>query len=704
MALMTQIRNNLTTAFGVFAGLFIVYIVLDWGMDFAGRRGHGMTGGSEALGEVNGNEISYQYFSEMVKRAEENQKKQSPTDIDEETERQIRSQVWDQLVNEILYDQEIRRLGITVTDQEIRDILQGPNPPDFLIQQFRDSTGTFRREAYDQAMHDPRNKEIWIKVEDMIRQTQQRVKLQSILTAAVGVSESEVKDLFNDRQETMNADFVLFDVNRMVPDTAVKVADDDLKKTYADHQEDYRTKATRKIKYVVFAQTPSAQDSASALTEITKLLDQAKSGTTDFSELVKTYSENPSDDKFHKHGELSRPVENAAFAAKKGQIVGPIKDGNGYHLIKVLDERQGSQEEFVRSSHILINSVPGPDSINAIRKAKEILRQAKAGADFEQLARTNSDDYGSALQGGDLGWARKGTFVKPFEEALFHGRAGEIIGPVRTQFGWHIIKITGKDKRELKIADLTWKFKTSSETIDNTAQQAQEFAYLAKDEGFEKSAANSKYAVRESPEFTKSGPIPGLGENDMIAQFAFNNKKGKISEQMNIRDGLIVCMVSSIREEGIRPFEEVKALVHNIAEHQKKLDYIRSQVETFYRTLTPSSDIVAAAQSIPNIIAQSTGSFSPLNPPTVIGNDPKFIGTMLAANQGDLIKPFEGQRGYYIVKVTHKTAFDTAQYNSVKQAYREQVLQQKRSQFMAQWQTSLREKADIMDNREKYFR
>ena len=113
---------------------------------------------------------------------------------------------------------------------------------------------------------------------------------------------------------------------------------------------------------------------------------------------------------------------------------------------------------------------------------------------------------------------------------------------------------------------------------------------------------------------------------------------------------------------------------------------------------------MAAAQSIPNIIAQSTGSFSPLNPPTVIGNDPKFIGTMLAANQGDLIKPFEGQRGYYIVKVTHKTAFDTAQYNSVKQAYREQVLQQKRSQFMAQWQTSLREKADIMDNREKYFR
>ena len=131
MALMTQIRNNLTTAFGVFAGLFIVYIVLDWGMDFAGRRGHGMTGGSEALGEVNGNEISYQYFSEWSSALKKIKKNNPPTDIDEETERQIRSQVWDQLVNEILYDQEIRRLGITVTDQEIRDILQGPTPSGF---------------------------------------------------------------------------------------------------------------------------------------------------------------------------------------------------------------------------------------------------------------------------------------------------------------------------------------------------------------------------------------------------------------------------------------------------------------------------------------------------------------------------------------------------------------------------------------------
>ena len=363
-----------------------------------------------------------------------------------------------------------------------------------------------------------------------------------------------------------------------------------------------------------------------------------------------------------------------------------------------------SQEEFVHSSHILIDAPSGPDSVKAIQKAKDIYRQAKAGADFAQLARTNSEDLGSASQGGDLGWAKRGYFVKQFDDAIFRGQVGEIIGPVRTQYGWHIIKITGRDKRELKIADLLWKIKASSETLDNITQQAQDFAYLAKDEGFEKAAANSKFEVHETPEFTKTGSIPGLGENDIITQFAFNNKKGKISEQLNIRSGLIVCMVGNIREEGVRPMEEVKAIVQNMAVHQKKVESLRNKVETFYGSLTPSSDIIAAAQSIPNITAQSTGSFTPFNPPTSIGNDPKFIGTMLAANQGDLVKPFEGQRGYYIIKVTSKAPFDTAQYNMSKQALRDQVLQQKRSQFLNQWQTTLRDKADIMDNRDKYYR
>ncbi len=193
-----------------------------------------------------------------MRRTVENQKKQQNADIDSETERQIRSQVWNQMVDELLIDQEINRLGITVSDQEIRDIVMGPNPPEYLVQQFKDSTGTFRRDAYQSAMMDPQNKQAWIQVEEGIRQEQKRRKLQSLLLATAVVGEGEVKQRFIDNNLTMNVNYVLFDINQLVPDSAVTITDDDLKKQYETHPADFQAKAARKIKYVFFSQSASA--------------------------------------------------------------------------------------------------------------------------------------------------------------------------------------------------------------------------------------------------------------------------------------------------------------------------------------------------------------------------------------------------------------------------------------------------------------
>ena len=684
------------------AVIFIVLIIFDWGLDLTGRRGRG-GGQSEVLGKVNGKEVSYKQFSELVRRTAENQKKQQGSEIDDETERQIRSQVWTQLVDEMLIEQEIDRLGITVTDQEIRDIVNGQNPPDFLVKQFTDSTGTFRRDAYQQAMRDPQNKSAWIQVEEMLRQEQKRRKLQSLLLANVNVSEGEVKQRFMDHDETLNAAYVLFNADRLVPESAVTVSDDDIKKQYDLHAADYHAKAARKVKYVLFSQSASSEDSATVETEIKRLLDQAKSGMMDFSELVKTYSEIPYTETFFKHGELSQKKENAIFSAKKGDIVGPIRDNDGIHIFKILDQRQGTTE-FVKSSHILLNLVSGPDSVKTIQKARTLLAQARSGADFTKLARENSQDYGSGMQGGDLGWASKDRWVKPFADAAFKARIGDIVGPVRTQFGWHIIKVTGKDKREVKILDLGLKVKASSQTMDAAFQQAQDFGVLAKDEGFEKAAENSKLKVQETPDFTKTGSIPGIGLNDAITSFAFSNKIGAIADPIYVRNGVMIIKVSNIREEGIRPLEEVKSSVRALAVREKKLAKIRPEVDSFYTKLTSSSDILAAAQSNPNVTAQITGPFKPADGPASVGRDLKFIGSALALKSGEVSKPFEGKLGYYILKLLSKTEIDSTRYNVEHESLRNQLLQEKRQRELSDWQTALHEKADIVDNRDKYFR
>ncbi len=685
------------------AVIFIVLIIFDWGLDLTGRRGRGGGGNAEVLGKVNGKEVSYKQFSELVRRAVENQKKQQNSDVDEETERQIRSQVWNQLVDELLIEQEIDRLGITVTDQEIRDNVMGPNPPEFLVQQFKDSTGTFRRDAYQRAMLDPQNKSAWIQVEDLIRQEQKRKKLQSLLLATINVSEGEIKQRFMDRNVTMNAEYALFDVTRLVSDSAVTVTEDDLRKQYDAHPADLLAKAARKVKYVFFNQSASAQDTADIQAEAQHLLDQVKSGVADFAELAATYSEIPSSDAYFKHGELSQKKEDAVFSAKKGDIVGPISDNDGIHLIKILDQKQGTTE-FVKASHILLNAVPGSDSLKVIQRARELLAKARSGADFAKLARENSQDYGSAMQGGELGWTSKERWVKPFADAAFKARAGEIVGPVRTQFGWHIIKVQGKDKREVKIIDLALKVKASTQTIETAFQQAQDFAYLAKDEGFEKAAENSKYEIRETPEFTKTGTIAGLGQNDAVTNFAFTNTLGSISEPIYVRGGVIVVKISTIREDGVRPLDEVKNIVRPMALKEKKMEKIRESVYAFYKTLTPSSNLASASQSNPDIISMNTGDFKTTDIPLGVGRDQKFIGTALGLKPGELSKPFEGHRGYYILKLLSKSNIDTVKYSNERESLRAQILQEKRQRALTDWQTSLREKADILDHRDKFFR
>ena len=167
---------------------------------------------------------------------------------------------------------------------------------------------------------------------------------------------------------------------------------------------------------------------------------------------------------------------------------------------------------------------------------------------------------------------------------------------------------------------------------------------------------------------------------------------------------MIVIKVSNIREEGIRPLDEVKNIVRAYAIKEKKLEKIRPDVDAFYKTLTSSSDFISAAQSNPNITAQTTGTFKSTDNIAGVGRDLKFIGTALAMKSGELSKPFEGNLGFYIIKLLSKSEFDTAKYNMMFESLRTQLLQEKRQQAMSDWQTTLREKADIVDNRDKYFR
>jgi parvulin-like peptidyl-prolyl isomerase len=388
------------------------------------------------------------------------------------------------------------------------------------------------------------------------------------------------------------------------------------------------------------------------------------------------------------------------FSARVGDVVGPVADFDGFHLLRITNSRQG-KEEFVRAAHILFGF--GADSVEAFAKARDVLRRARSGENFAGLARQFGSD-GTAPEGGDLGWGSRSTWVEPFSDAAFRARTGEVVGPVRTQFGYHIVKLLDRTSREVELIDLALRVKASSQSIDAAYQKADDFAYLAKDEGFERAAQNSSYQIREIPEFSEGGTIPQIGFNEAVMKFAFSSSVDDISDPISVGGGVGVFKLVSIREEGVRPLADVRSIVRSMTVRSLKLKKLVDRVKAFHGSLASSGKLVVAAQSQAGVVARSTGPFKATEAVPGIGMDLAFIGMAQSLEIGQTSKSFEGARGYYILQLTSKTPFDSTLYSSQRADLREQLLQEKRNRFSQDWITSLREQADIEDNRDRFFR
>ena len=697
---MTQIRESMTKVFAIFAGVFVVYIVLDWGMDITGRKSQNRANRAQEVGSVNGEVIQYKEFSDIVRQAIDNQKTQSGQEPDDNQQRLIRDQVWNQLIEQHIYDEQIKKLGITVSDQEIVDAVFGPVPPEFLKGQFTDSTGTFNRQAYESALKNPTNKEIVKRVEDIVRKQRLREKLQSIILSSVRVTEGEIIQRYADENVKYVADAIYFDPNALVKDNEITSADEDYRRYYSDHQDEFKTEATRKLKYVLFSEVPSAADSEGVERDMADIMTRAKSGA-DFAELVKTYSETPATETFYKHGELTPEKEIAVFSAAAGSIVGPVKESDGYHLMKVLEFRAG-KDDFVHAAHILIR-IENNDSLAAQKLARELTDRAKKGEDFGTLAAQYSKDP-SAQKGGDLGWFGKGRMVKPFEEAAMKTKPGQITGPVRTPFGYHVIKVLGRDNREVKLANIQMKIAMSSATRADVSQRAQDFAFLAKEGDFVKEAEQSKYSVLETPAFQKTGVIPGIGVNSTVSKFAFTGKIGHVSESYTLLNGFGVFMISEVKEAGVRPYDDVKAVIEVKVKRDKKVEKLKALAAQLRSTLAPGDSLGKITLQRSDLPVQHLAAFTLSQFLPGIGRDPGFMGTIAKLNPGQMSQAVEGQRGVYLIALTSKSLFDTTVYRAQRDPLLTSLLTEKRNRFFTDWSENLKKAAEIVDNRDQFYR
>lgn len=196
MPIMTKMRDNMPAILIGLAILFVAMIVFEWGMDFTNRRGGQYV--SSAVGKVNGQEISYQQFENVLQNMVDQYKSNSKQDPDDQTMEQFRDQVWQSLVNQILIEQAAKKLGIVVTDQEVVDwVTSDPESlPDIIKKNFEDSTGQVNRQILQAALSSdrPEVQQFWKSVQDYLREQRLQEKIASRLYSALRIPEGRFAD------------------------------------------------------------------------------------------------------------------------------------------------------------------------------------------------------------------------------------------------------------------------------------------------------------------------------------------------------------------------------------------------------------------------------------------------------------------------------------------------------------------------------
>lgn len=693
MPMMAKMRS-LAPAFIITVGaLFVLFMVIS-----DSNVLEAIGGPVKYVAKVNGREITFQEFQNALDRQIENYKQQNKQDPTDEQIEQFREQVWESLINQALIEELIEKFNLVVSDQEVKDIILGENPPDFLKQNFIDSLGNFNRQLYEQALFDPQNKQALIQAEEFVRQSRLTQKLQSILLASINVGEDEVRRRYIDQFTNIEADYILLDVNS-IPDTEIKITDQDLKNYYEKNLNLYKQPPQRKLKFVLFPNVASIDDTISVIKNLENVLRKAKEDTSDFKGLVEIYSELPySRDTLNVQSFNSESLE-LIKKAKPGDLIGPVATPQGYTIFKYFGTVTTDQQ-FVRASHILINQF-GSDQKN-LEEANKIYERLIKGEDFAKLAAQYSADLGSAKNGGDLNYFSKGMMVKEFEEACFKGKINEIQKPIKSSFGYHLIKVTDKTNNKYIVERIVNQVKQSATTRDKIFNSANDFSYLANKNGFEKEAKMMNYEIKETPLFSEESiSVPAIGPNKRLVKWSFENSVGTVSQPFKVPMGYVVVKIVEATKERFTPFEEVKEAMKPAVIREKKFEKIEKTAKDVFKKL--NGNITNISSIRPDLVINNTGSFTPNGFIPNLGRDYLFINRALGSEVGKLIEPFKGMRGWYIMVVKSRSPFDKDNYLTQSRSLREQILNEKKSRFFNELLTRLKDEAEIVDNRHLFF-
>lgn len=703
MALIKKIRQRTGLAIGVIAVGLIFFLV---GGDILSPNSTLLGNSRNYVGEIAGEDVSYEEYIqkiEQIKLSFQQSTGRTPSEADMYS---IREQAWQALIVDKVFAKQYEALGLTVSDPELVDMVQGKNIVAELRQQLTNpQTGEFDRAqliSFLQSLEtaSPEQVAFWEQQEKTFANARLRIKYDNLLSTSEYSTSKEGKLEHKMANSVADVDH-LFIPFYAISDTAVKVTDDELKAYITKNKDKFKVKNAADLEYISFDLLPSGEDSAAVIAEITKLTEELRNTASDSAFAIRNSQGNGPFMTYGPGEDLPATLTSNVDNIVVGETYGPfLTNRSTYISHKVTSKFDGTPR--MRAAHILFSAQGLSDDakVEVRQNAEKVLKEIQDGLNFATAAAQYGQD-GTAQRGGDLGWFAKADFVEPFAEAAFAAKSTGLINRlVETEYGYHIISITELPKTtSYKIATIELELGPSDATRNDVFRRADSFAANTGNAG--EFTAN---AEKDGLRIIQANNVDAFARNlnnlqnaREVIRWAFNDaSEGSVSPVFELDNAYIVASLKKRYEEGTATLDQVRAQVLVQVRNDKKAEIIKEK-------LNGKTTLEEMQAVFPNESSLDKSPDLRLNASVLpgVGFAPRAIGAAFGLkNPGDISKPIHEDVGIIVIKLNSLTpAGEIADYSG----YQRQLTLNTSQRTAYMIMMALEELADVKDYRYKFF-
>jgi len=370
MAVMEKMRNSTSSILWILVFSFgVLWVLAD--VDFFG----GITAGPTSMGSVNGDAISFEEYNQRVSYYTDQYNQQEGGIMTAETRSSLEQQAWDDLVASRLIQQKMNDMGISVTDRELLDMVTGDNPAPFIRQQFQQPDGTIDRVALQAAIDAPENSEIWIMIEQQLRDDRRQQKMNNFIGSGMRVSNLDIQTQYIKNNSYADIEFVRFPFAD-IADDEISVTEDELRRYLRNNPDNFKRSETYRFRYVSWDTSPTEADTNNTIRDVEEMRTRWAEAEDDSLFFVRNSSATPFQGGYVQRDQV-RPEYRPVLDLEVGEVSEVMMIDDAPHILKKIDERN-NEIKFAAFSYAI-----EADPVGTIDRLAESARDFEFYADDE---------------------------------------------------------------------------------------------------------------------------------------------------------------------------------------------------------------------------------------------------------------------------------------------------------------------------------